>query len=408
MLNESSSKRTEAQQSGSAARPATLAARGPSAHRAGPVNTPVHRASTILYETVAAYEARREGFYEDVTYGLYGTETTFAFADAVATLEGGHKTVVTSSGTAAIALGLIACAKAGDHVLVADTVYGTTRRFCDEYLRRFGIEVTYFDPLDVGHMSAHLRRNTAAVYLEVPGSHTFEMIDVPKVAAMARSQGALTLIDNTWATPLFFQPLKHGVDISIQSGTKYFSGHSDLLLGTLTAASAEVYERLKDAAGRFGNCASPDDCYLAHRGLRTLDVRLRRHEANARRLIDWLLARNDVRRVLYPGIPSDPGHALWRRDFQGASGLFGVLLDPAYAPVRAAFFENLEWFRIGSSWGGYESLMVPAAPAPVRSHRPAPADGFLVRIHAGLEDADDLIADLELAFERVRAASAVR
>jgi cystathionine beta-lyase len=407
MLNDSSSKRTEAE-APVAARAATLAARGPTPRRTGPLNTPVHRASTILYETVAAYEARHEGFYEDVTYGLYGTETTFAFAEAVAALEAGHKTVVTSSGTAAIALGLIACVKAGDHVLVADTVYGATRRFCEEYLRRFGIEVSYFDPLVGEDVSAHLRANTAAVYLEVPGSQTFEMVDVPRLAALARAHGALTLIDNTWATPLFFQPLKHGVDISIQSGTKYFSGHSDLLLGTLTAASSEVYERLKDAAGRFGNCASPDDCYLAHRGLRTLDVRLRRHEANARRLIDWLLARRDVRRVLYPGLSSDPGHALWRRDFQGASGLFGVVLDPAYAAARAAFFEDLRWFRIGSSWGGYESLMVPAAPAPVRSHRPPPKDGFLVRIHAGLEEPEDLIADLALAFERVRDASHAR
>jgi cystathionine beta-lyase len=381
---------------------ATLAASGPHAPARGPLNAPVVRASTIIYDSVDAYMNRHQGFYDDVIYGLYGTETTYALAEAVTALEGGYKSVITSSGTAAIALGLVAFAGAGDHVLVSDCVYRTTRKFCDGELARLGVQVSYFDPLATDALAAQFRKNTRAVFLESPGSLTFEVSDIPAIAELARSKGALTLIDNTWATPVLFRPLEHGIDVSIQSATKYFSGHSDVMLGTLAAGSREVYERLKEAAGRWGNCAGPDECYLVHRGLRTLDVRLSRHQANAARLIDWLRGQPEVRRVLYPALPDDPGHALWKRDYSGASGLFGIVLQSAGEEIPRALFEGLELFKLGSSWGGYESLMVPAWPAPVRSCRPAPSGGHLLRIHAGLEDPADLIEDLSAAFQRLR------
>lgn len=384
------------------AAPATLAARGVDNRARGPVNTPIQRASTILYDDVTEYENRHAGFYDRVIYGLYGTETSFALAADVAALEGGSHTVVTASGTAAIALSLTSCVRAGDHVLVADCVYGSTRRFCDEILRRFGVEVEYFDPLEGALLRRRFRSNTVAVYLESPGSHTFEISDVPALAGIARKRGVLTLMDNSWATPLLFRPLDAGVDISLQSASKYFSGHSDVMLGTVTVRNAELYARIKDTVGRFGDHASPDDCYLVHRGLRTLDVRMRRHEANALQLIEWLQTRPEVMRILSPALPSDPGHAIWKRDYTGMSGLFGVVLQPQFEAVRQSLFAGLQWFRLGSSWGGFESLMVPAAPAPVRHHRPAPEDGFLVRIHAGLEDPADLIADLEAALTRAQ------
>lgn len=381
----------------------TLAARGVVQREHGPVNVPVHRASTILYEDVSGYETRHGGFYDRVTYGLYGTETTFALAADVAALEGGQHAVITASGTSAIALSLTSCLRAGDHLLVADSVYGATRRFCDDVLVRFGVEVEYFDPLTSG-IDARFRSNTAAMYLESPGSHTFEVIDVPALTAMARARRIVTLMDNTWATPLFFRPLHAGVDISIQSASKYFSGHSDVVVGTISVAEEELYRRVKDTTARFGDHASPDDCYLVHRGLRTLDVRLRRHEANAMRLMEWLKGRPEVLRLLSPALEDDPGHELWKRDFSGASGLFGVVLRPEFYDVRESLLARLSVFKLGSSWGGYESLMVPAAPAPARTCRPAPSDGFLVRIHAGLEHVDDMIADLEQAFARANAA----
>jgi cystathionine beta-lyase len=389
-----------------APRLATLAATGPRPPSAGPVNPSVERASTILYPTVESYMNRHDGFYDDVIYGLYGTGTTFALAESVAALEGGYMSVITSSGSAAITLGMMSFLQAGDHALVTDCVYGSTRKFCERALRPLGIEVSYFDPLaDAETFSAAFRPNTRLVYFESPGSQTFEISDVPKLAAVARSRGAISLIDNTWATPLFFQPLQHGIDVSIASATKYLSGHSDVMLGTLTMSSAEYYERVKDTVGRWGNCAGPDECYLVHRGIRTLDVRLERHQRNAMHLIEWLQKQPLVKRVLYPALATDPGHAIWSRDFKGASGLFGVVLAEPCRALAATFFDHMKRFKMGSSWGGFESLAVPAWPLSARQHRPVPK-GFLIRIHAGLEDPDDLIGDLDAAFHRLNAALA--
>lgn len=375
----------------------------PSAKTAGLLNPPVHRASTIVYDTVEDYIDRHNRIYDDVTYGLYGTETAFALEAAIAELEGGHRTVVTSSGTSAIALALSAFLRGGDHLLVIDSAYRSTRRFCDDILASYGIEVSYF-PADIGSgIETHIRTNTRAALLEIPGSLTFDMADIPAITAVTRARGIVTVLDNTWATPLFFRPIEHGVDVSIAAATKYLSGHSDVMLGAMTAASPEIFRKLKDAARQWGNCVGPDECYLVHRGLRTLDVRLERHQRNAASLIAWFREQPEVRRVLYPALATDPGHAIWKRDFAGATGLFGVLLEPMTANDNVAFFNQLRLFKLGASWGGFESLMVPAWPPPTRSCTPI-EEGSLIRVHAGLESIDDLIADLEMAFARLRGA----
>lgn len=376
----------------------------PSGRDAGLLNPPVHRASTIVYNTVEEYIDRHTRIYDEVIYGLYGTETTLALEEAIAQLERGHRTVVTSSGTAAIALALSAFLRGGDHVLVIDTAYRSTRRFCEEGLGSFGVDTSFF-PADVGNgIESYIRPNTRAILLETPGSLTFEMADIAAITKVARAREIVTILDNTWATPLFFRPVEHGVDVSIAAATKYLSGHSDVMLGAMTAATPEIFRRLKDTARQWGNCVGPDECYLVHRGLRTLDVRLNRHERNAASLIAWFQKQPEVRRILYPALPNDPGYALWKRDFAGATGLFGVLLDPMSQAEVSALFNDLALFKLGASWGGFESLMVPSWPPPVRSCM-AVDEGHLIRVHAGLETVDDLIVDLESAFGRKRNAS---
>jgi cystathionine beta-lyase len=377
----------------------------------GIVNPPVYHASTILYPDYEAYKRRYDGDrrYTSVTYGLNGTPTTFALADAVAAIEGGHKAVAVSSGLAAIALALCAFTKGGDHLLVTDTAYGPTRTFCDKVLTRYGVETTYYDPLAGAGIVKLFRPNTRAVFLEAPGSLTFEMQDIPAIAQAARARGALTVLDNTWASPLFFKPFAHGVDVSVQAGTKYISGHSDVMLGTITVDTEAHFRQVKDTVGQFGDCPGPDDCYLALRGLRTLAVRLKRHEASALHVARWLQDRPEVKRVLYPALPGDPGHALWKRDFLGASGLFGVVLHTADEAAAARFIDALKLFQIGASWGGYESLVIPAWPGgtggdgersgQMRTATRWTEPGFLIRLHVGLEDPGDLIEDLRRGFE---------
>ena len=372
-----------------------------SGRAAGLLNPPVHRASTIIYNTVEDYLDRHRHIYDGVIYGLYGTETNHALAEAIAELEHGFRTVLTSSGTAAITLSLSAFLSAGDHLLVIDTVYRSTRRFCDEVLAGFGIEISYFPPEIGADIATLIRPNTRMVFLETPGSLTFELADIRAITNVTRARGIVTALDNTWASPMLFKPIDHGVDISIASATKYLSGHSDVMLGAMTGATEDIYRRLKDAAARWGSAASPDDCYLVQRGLRTLDVRLERHQRNALALAAWFENQPEVRKVLYPALPNPPGHALWQRDFSGASGLFGVLLDPMSNTERSAFFNGLQLFKLGSSWGGFESLMVPAWPAPARSCGEA-EEGALIRVHAGLEFTSDLVRDLDEAFGRLR------
>lgn len=371
----------------------------------GPVNVPVHRASTILSEDLEGYVHRFDGDnrYANVTYGATGTQNARALAEAVAAVEGGHRTVVTGSGLSAVTMAVSAVTAAGDHVLVPDSVYGPTRRFCTEVLGRFGVETSFYDPAAGAGVADLMRGNTRLVYTEAPGSLTFEMQDVPAVARAARERGALVAMDNTWATPLYFRPLEHGVDVSIQAGTKYLAGHSDLVIGMVTTATDALFRTIADQAHAFGDTASPDDCFLALRGLRSLSVRLERQSASALKVARWLESRPEVKRVLYPALESDPGHALWKRDFAGASSLFGLALHAADEAAVARMADGLELFRIGSSWGGYESL-VAYNPMPIpRDVVPWTETPGLLRIHVGLEDPDDLIADLEAGLARLAA-----
>jgi cysteine-S-conjugate beta-lyase len=377
------------------------AGRDPERHE-GIVNPPLYRASTILYPTMAAYDKRQERVYTSFGYGIHGTPTTIALAEALAELSGGARTLLLSSGLSAVTQALTAFLRKDDHLLIADTVYGPTRVFCADVLRRYGVEVTFYDPLVGSGIVGLMRPSTRVVYLESPGSQTFEVQDVPAIAAAARARGAMVLLDNTWATPLHFRSFEHGVDVEIQALTKFVAGHSDLLLGAVTMRTEELYRVVRDGASTFGDCPAPDVCYETLRGLRTLAVRLRHHEASASRVAEWLARRPEVARVLHPGLPQDPGHAIWKRDFQGASSLFGVLLRTSSERAVAAMVDGLRLFKIGASFGGFESLVVPARP--VRTARPWREPGFLLRLHVGLEAVEDLIADLDAGLSRLGAA----
>ena len=362
----------------------------------GVVNTPVYRASTILHKTLADLEGDSAAY----VYGRRGTPTSRSFEEAVNALEGGARTVVAPSGLGACALALLSVCSAGDHVLVTDSCYGPTRHFCDHMLTRYGVETTYYDPCIGAGIAPQIKSNTRVVYCESPGSLTFEIQDIPAIADVAHRHRASVLMDNTWATPLFFDAIGHGVDLSIQAATKYIGGHADVMIGYVTANAAHK-TRLESAHADLGLYASGDDCFLALRGLRTMPVRLARHQETGLALAHWLAARPEVTRVLHPGLESDPGHAIWKRDFKGACGLFGVVLKPVSHKQFAAFMDSLRLFGMGYSWGGYESLIVPS-----HIHRTATkfgGDGTLIRIHAGLEDAGDLIADLEQGFAQMKA-----
>jgi cystathionine beta-lyase len=365
-----------------------------SAEHFGVINTPVYRASTILYPDLKALKANSQPY----TYGRRGTPSTQSFEDAISSLEGATRTVTVTSGVQAIALGILSVCGTGDHILVVDSCYEPTRTLCERTLKRFGIETSYYAPGD--DITPHLQPNTKAVFCESPGSLTFEVQDVAVVATTAHAHGAAVLMDNTWATPLFFQPLAHGVDLSIQAATKYIAGHADVMLGYV-AANERHAARLHQVHGDLGLYASGDDCFLGLRGLRTLSVRLKQHQETGLTLARWLQARPEVARILHPALPDDPGHVLWKRDFSGACGLFGLVLKPVSEAALAAFVDGLQHFGIGYSWGGFESLIVPAHIK--RTARPFHTEGPVLRIHAGLEDPADLIADLEQGLERLKA-----
>ena len=377
----------------------------------GVVNPPVMHASTILYPSVEAMrEERRVRAGDGVTYGVHGTETTFALERAICGIEGGYRTRLQPSGLAACTLPLMAYASAGDHVLVTDSVYGPTRMFCDRMLTRFGVEVEYYDPLIGGGIAALMRPETTVVWVESPGSWTFEVQDIPAIAEAAHAGGATVVMDNTWASPLYFKPFEHGVDVSVQAVTKYIAGHSDLVMGSVTCTE-QAYPAFQRAQAETGICPSPDDVFLAMRGLRTLHVRLPHHMASGLRVAEWLAGRDEVAQVVHPALPSDPGHALWKRDFLGASSLFAFILEPAYSgeAAQAAMLDSMRLFGMGFSWGGFESLLIPIDPPRLRTATSWPREGrpegAMMRIHVGLEDVDDLLDDLADGFDRMRAAS---
>ncbi|RJF85672.1 cystathionine beta-lyase [Sphingomonas cavernae] len=366
------------------------------------VNPPVWRASTIQYDSVAEMRARQHDTHHQFYYGRRGTPTQWSLADALTEMEpGAAGTLLYSSGVAAVTTALLSVLKPGDELLMVDSAYEPTRAFCDGLLRRHGIATRYYDPLIGAGIEALATDRTAAIFMESPGSLTFEVQDVPAIVALARARGIVTLLDNTWATPLFFPAIEKGVDLTILACTKYIVGHSDVMLGSVTANS-EHWQALRKTSYSLGQCASPDDAWLAARGLRTLDVRLSRHQSNALAVARWLDEQPDVARVLHPALEDCPGHAIWKRDFRGASGLFSFVLEGGDDAARTALIDGLELFGIGFSWGGYESLVIPADPH--RSAIPWTAEGPLVRLQIGLEDSGDLIADLAAGLERFREA----
>lgn len=362
------------------------------------VNPPVVHASTVLFPDTDTMLSRRQRYQ----YGRRGTPTSEALETAVSQIEGAAGTVACPSGLNAVSTALLSVLSGGDQVLIVDCVYGPVRYFADTVLRRLGIETVYFDPGIGADITGLFTERTKAVYLEPPGSLTFEMQDVPAIAAAAHQRGAAVLLDNTWATPLYFKPLAAGADLSIQAGTKYLGGHSDVNLG-LVSANEAYWPRVKDTYGTMGLCVGPDDLYLGLRGLRTMAIRLERQMASAITVAEWLSRRSEVSRVLYPALAGDPGHALWKRDMTGASGLFGLVLDGWSVDDAKRFVDGLELFGIGASWGGFESLAILARPEKLRSAVPWTAEGPLIRLHIGLEDPADLITDLEASFQRVSA-----
>jgi cystathionine beta-lyase len=364
----------------------------------GIVNPPVYHASTILYPTLDAVRTRNQPF----TYGRRGTPTSAALQEAIAELEGGYRTLLTPSGLSAVTAALLAHLRTGDHLLMTDSVYEPSRQFCERVLKRYGVDVEYYDPCVGSGIAALIKPNTAVVFTESPGSVTFEIQDIPAIAEVAHKAGAIMMLDNTWASPLYFKPFDHGVDVSIQAVTKYLCGHSDVMMGAITTAEAAWRDTLA-SHGAIGFCAGPDDTYLVLRGIRTLSVRLARHMETGLALARWLEKRPEVARVIHPALPSHPGHALWKRDFTGASGLFSIELKPTSETALATMLDGLELFGMGYSWGGFESLIIPQDPTKVRTATKWEAQGPMLRLHAGLEDPADLIADLEAGFERLGA-----
>ncbi len=381
---------------------AVVAGRHPE-HHYGAVNTPVYRASTVLFETFAQFEAAaHDPANLRFAYGRMGTPTSTSLEDAVAELEGGAHCRLAPSGLAAITTALMAFLSAGDHLLMTQGAYPPARRFCGSVLKRFGVETTFYDPLIGAGIAGLIRPNTKIVYVESPSSGLFEVQDVPAIAKAAHDRGAIAMMDNTWASPLYFKPFAHGVDVSIQAATKYIVGHSDAMLGTITCTEP-LWPALRGTHRDLGQMAGPDDIYLALRGLRTLAARLATHQRNGLALARFIRERPEVEAVRHPALEGDPGNTLWKRDFTGASGLFSFVFKPGVSKgALAAMLDGLRFFGMGYSWGGYESL---AAPFRLDRYRPelGADERWGVRIHAGLENVDDLLADLEAGFSRLRA-----
>jgi cysteine-S-conjugate beta-lyase len=366
----------------------------------GMINPPVWHASTVLFSTLEQLDLAGRQPFDGLVYGLLGTPTSAALEQAVAAMEHADRAIAVGSGLAAIAVAIMPFVQAGDHLLVSDGAYGPTRHLCQHWFKRWGIETTYYDPMIGAGIAGLIRPNTRLVHLETPSSLTFEVPDVRAIVAAAKARGLKTVIDNTWASPSFFQPMDLGVDAVVLAGTKYIAGHSDVVIG-FVATTEESWLPIKQAAAEFGHHATPDDCYLTLRGLRTAAVRLKQHERSALEIAHWLQTRPEVRRVLHPALPDHPGHAHWKRDFTGSSGLFAIELRPCPRAALAAMVEGMSLFGIGFSWGGFESLILPFEPIGLKRVSTLAHEGPLVRLHVGLEDVSDLIADLERGFDRL-------
>jgi cystathionine beta-lyase len=365
----------------------------------GFVNPPVYRGSTILYPTLEALKTRKQAY----TYGRRATPTTRALETAICNLEGGAATILTSSGLGAVSTAILAFVEAGDHILMTDSIYQPARSFADRMLKRLGVTTTYYDPTIGAEIAKLFKSNTRLVMVESPGSQTFEMQDIPAIAAAAHARNIWVIADNTWATPFYCKPLALGADVSIQAATKYIVGHADAMLGAVTA-NARAARLLDHAKEALGTCPGSEETYLGLRGLRTLDVRLERHQRSAIAVAEWLAERPEVDRVLHPALASHPGHAIWKRDYTGATGLFGAVLKPVPEKALAAFLDGLKYFGMGYSWGGFESLVIPFDPTSYRTATKWVGPGPALRFHVGLEAVDDLISDLASGFARLNAA----
>lgn len=367
------------------------------------LTVPAYRASTVVYDTAEAFRRRGENFFDGYAYGLYGTPTTKMLEAQLAGLDNATRAVLVPSGLAAITLVNLAFLKPGDEVLIPDTAYAPVREVCRELLAPLGIGTRFYDPLVGADIADLFSPATRLVWVESPGSLTMEVQDVPAITAAARSRGIVTAADNTWATSLLFKPLDHGVDIAMQAASKYIVGHSDVLMGVLCARDEAVYRRLKLHAKFLGYGVSPEDCALTIRSLATLPIRLRQSERSAALVMKWLASQPEVASILHPSVPTHPGHRIWQRDFAGGSGVFSVVFKPCPPLGLDAALDALRLFKIGASWGGAHSLVAPVDPRSVRTARPWLHEGALVRFSIGLEEPDDLIADLERAFLVLRA-----
>lgn len=372
-----------------------LAGRDPSRHD-GAVNPAIHRATTLVIDDTAdLYNTPKK------TYALEGMAVQEALKDALLAIEGGAAATLAPSGLGACTLALLTIARAGGELLVVDSVYGPTRRFCNTVLHRLGVRTTYFDPHIGGDIAGLINDNTCGVFLESPGSITFEVQDIPAIAAAAKARGVPTILDNTWSAGLYFKPFEHGIDLSVQALTKYQAGHADAFMGAVLSATPQMGERVKATYKQLGLGASPDDAYLVLRGMRSMSVRLERQATSGLQIARWLETRPEVARVIHPALPSHPDHAIWKRDFTGAAGVFGAVLKTVDEARLKAMFESYALFSMGFSWGGYESLIIPCDDNITRTAKPWKAEGPLVRLSIGLEHPDDLIADLTAGFARL-------
>lgn len=366
----------------------------------GIVNPPVYRASTCLFDTYSELRERvANPTAKKLFYGRKGTPTQWALEEALTELEGADGTMLFPSGIAAVTTSILALVKAGDHILITDSAYEPTRTFANGLLKAMNIETEFYDPMVGADIAKLLRPNTNVIVTESPGSLTFEVQDIPAIVAAAKANNTYVITDNTWATPIFFKPLEHGVDISVEACTKYIGGHSDAMIGS-ASAKGKAWRKLSRTAYQMGHMVSPDDAFLTSRGLRTLGVRLKAHQENALRIASWLKDHPFVDQVLHPAFEECPGHDIWERDFNGSSGLFSIVLSDGTYPDTAAMVDDMRLFKMGFSWGGYESLILPSDPAHCRSAVPWKAAGPLLRLHIGLEDCDDLIADLSAGLDR--------
>lgn len=363
----------------------------------GAVNVPPHRMSTIVFRTYEEFEKVPNVPY---SYGRAGTPSSAAFEEGIAAIEGAFRSVATCSGLSAILTALMAFTEAGDHILITDNCYGPSRKSCEEILRRFGVDVEYYPPLIGADIEKMFRPNTKLVFMEAPGSLTFEVQDVGAITAAAKKAGIKTAIDNSWATPLFFRPIEFGIDVSVMSATKYISGHSDVMLGVVSS-NEESWPQVKRAALMLGLCGGSEELYLGLRGLRTLNVRLRQHQKNALDIAQWLSQQPQVKRVHHPALPSCPGHENWKKYYKGSSGTFGIILHQTDRKKIAAMLDGMEFFNLGFSWGGFESLLFPEQPKPIRTAQAWTEEGFSLRLHIGLEDVEDIRRDLAAGLQRL-------